>query len=170
MERENLQTRWVLMASQASKFDSKKAVPGAQDTTRLRKSFRADSREEVWLGPTRNVRAIHRDREAASTFRDLFRCDWCSRLEKEKRREIIGGSLTSRFSIKRKELSSFDYRELDRFVACRKFWELASQVKRKSWLIKYIFFFWNNVINFNMYLICIFTRYIILIIILYNLI
>jgi len=49
------------MASRASKFDSKKAVPGARDTTRLRKSFRPDSRGE--LGSARNTRGL--------TFADL---------------------------------------------------------------------------------------------------
>lgn len=44
------------MASRVSKFDSKEAVPGAQDTTRLRKFFRTDSREELQLGPARTVR------------------------------------------------------------------------------------------------------------------
>lgn len=119
-KRENLQTRWVLMASRVSKFDSKEAVPGAQDTTRLRKFFRTDSRGELRLGPARTIRTPHLA-EAASTFRDLFRCDWCSRLEKEKPTPlgIIGGRFTSRSSIKRKELSSFDRRELDRFTARR---------------------------------------------------
>lgn len=52
-----MQTRWVLMASRVSKFDSKEAVPGAQDTTRLRKFFRTDSRGKLQLGPARTVRA-----------------------------------------------------------------------------------------------------------------
>jgi len=55
-ERENLQTRWVLMASWVSKFDSKKAVPGAQDTTRLRKFFRTDSRGKLQLELARTLR------------------------------------------------------------------------------------------------------------------
>lgn len=41
----------TIMASRASKFDSKEAVPRAKDTTRLRKFFWSDSRGELRLGP-----------------------------------------------------------------------------------------------------------------------
>lgn len=113
MERENLQTRWILMASRASKFDSKEVGPwgAGHDATakilfgswRAAKKFDADR--------TRRVCASRRDREKPlQLFAIYFVAIDALASEKEKRRGIIGGSLTSRSSIKRRELFSLEHR------------------------------------------------------------
>jgi len=99
VERENLQTRWVLMASRVSKFDSKEAVPGAQDTTRLRKFFRTDSRGELQFGLVRTVPPYSRGSLNFSRFISL-RLMLLLRKGKTYSLELLAYRFTFRSSIK----------------------------------------------------------------------